>query len=201
MQVVDCWLWFSWKALKWLSGHSLLGPYILCQGYHDLRGVASKPHPLGCFVGCSAAWHRDPGLRDLLLSKSITQEVFDLFLLILVKTYLHFPTWKKTLSYSFGELLFRVITPAKIFPRVPKARSKGQRSTPSNESATIVRQVVIILVCNILLTPLCSHIQSQFIAALNTCFDILKLYFPHPLESMHSSVLGSHLVELGIPRD
>ena len=68
-QVVDCWLWFSWKALKWLSEHSLLGPYILWQGCRDPRGVASNPHPLGCFVGCSAAWHRDPGLRDLLPSQ------------------------------------------------------------------------------------------------------------------------------------
>ena len=61
LQVVDCWLWFSWKAPNWLSGHSLLGPCILWQGCHDPRGVASKPHPLGFFVGCPAAWHRDPG--------------------------------------------------------------------------------------------------------------------------------------------
>lgn len=74
LQVVNCWLWFSWKALKWLSEHSLLGPYILWQGCHDPRGVASKPHPLGCFVGCFAAWHRDPGLTDLLSPKPITQE-------------------------------------------------------------------------------------------------------------------------------
>ena len=83
LQVVDCRMWFSWKAPHWLSGHSLLGPYILWQGCHDPRAGASKPHPLGFFVGCSAAWHRDPGSRVLLPSEPHTQEEFGPFLLIL----------------------------------------------------------------------------------------------------------------------
>lgn len=76
LQVVDCRLWFSWKAPNWLSGHSLLGPCILWQGCHDPRGVASKPHPLGFFVGCPAAWHRDPGSGVLLASEPHTQGVW-----------------------------------------------------------------------------------------------------------------------------
>lgn len=107
LQVVDCRLWFPWKAPNWLSGHSLLGPYILWQGSHDPRGGASKPHPLGFFVGCSAAWHRDPGSRVLLPSEPHTQEEFGPFLLILeMKKSLHSPTTKRSLFPGFRELLF-----------------------------------------------------------------------------------------------
>lgn len=107
LQVVDCQLWLSWKALKWLSEHSFLGPYILWQGCYDPRGVASKPHPLGCFVGCSAAWHRDPGSRELLPSKPSIQEVFGPFLFILKMKgkSLHCPPTKRSLLLGFRELL------------------------------------------------------------------------------------------------
>lgn len=125
-QVVDCWLWFSWKDLKQLSEHSLLGPYILWQGCHDPKGVASNPHPLGCFVGCSAEWHRDPGLRDLFSSQPITQEMFGCFLFILeMKTSLKSSTVKRLLL-NFDKLFFRVLTPAKISPQAPKAKNKRQ---------------------------------------------------------------------------
>lgn len=77
------------------------------QGFHDPRGVAYKPHPPACFVGCSAAWHRDPGLRDLLPSKLIMQEVFGLFLFILeIKTSLQSLTMKRSLSLGFRNCYF-----------------------------------------------------------------------------------------------
>lgn len=121
LQVVDCcWLWFPWKALKWLSEHFLLGLYILWQGSHDPGGVASKPHPLGCFMGCSAAWHRDSGLRGLLPPKPITQEVFGLSCLSLGwKSLSSLLLWKGVL----GTVILN-LTPAKLSPQVPKAKNK-----------------------------------------------------------------------------
>lgn len=99
LQMVNCWLWFSWKALKWLSEHSLLSPYILWQHFRDPWGVANKPHPLGCFAGCFAAWHRDPGLTDLLPPKPISQEMFGPFLFILeMNKSLQSSTMKRSLS-------------------------------------------------------------------------------------------------------
>lgn len=116
-QVVNCWLWFSWKALKWLSEHSLLGPCILWQGCHDPRGVASKPYPLGCFVGCFAAWHRDPGLTDLLPPKPTTQEMLGPFLFILeMHKSLQSSTMKRSLSLSFRICYFESLHLLNITP-------------------------------------------------------------------------------------
>lgn len=162
-QVVDCWLWFSWKALKWLSEHSLLGPYILWQGCRDPRGVASSPHPLGCFVGCAAAWHRDPGLRDLLSSQpKHPGNLWPFSVYPWDEKGSPISHCEKDIILSFGKMLFKVLTPVKISLQVPKAKSKSQPLTlsSSNDSATMVRQEASILVCNISLAPLCSHIQS-----------------------------------------
>lgn len=160
--MVDCQLWFSWKALKWLSEHFLLGPYILWQGCHDPRGVADNPHPLGCFVGCSAAWHRTLGLRDLFPSQPITQEVFGPFLFILeIKRSPQSLPVKRSVCLSSGKLLFRVHKPAERSPQVSKPPNKRQYLTfsSSNDSTTMVGQEAIILFCNLLLASLCSHIE------------------------------------------
>lgn len=89
-------------------------------------------------------------------------EVFGPFLFIPeTNKSLQSPTVKKRLSLSFGKLLCRVLTPAKVPPQVPQTESKRQRLTLSISSDlnTRVRKETITLFCNISLASLCSHTQ------------------------------------------
>lgn len=122
-QVVDCRLWFSWKVLKWLSEHSLSGPYILGRAVMT-QGVWPATHILwGVLWAALQHGIRTWALRDLLPSQPFSQEVLGPFLFIHeMKKFLQFPPVKRRWSLSFGKLSLRVLTLAKISCQVPKPK-------------------------------------------------------------------------------